>query len=188
VGELLETLEEQVRAGRIRYYAASNWTPVRLRMARVYAQEHGLKGFVADQILWNLGVPSKLPYGDPTCGFMDEERFVVHEETGMAVVPYQSQAFGMFHRMLNKTLDKLKADIRDMYRMPETIIRFNRAQQIMDKTGFTMTQVVLGFLLSQPFSTIPIMGCKTVEQLNDSMGAADVNIDNELIIYLIHGK
>ena len=128
-----------------------------------------------------------MPYNDPTCGFMDEERYIFHEQTGMAAIPYQSQAYGLFQRLSNNTLDQLKPNIRAMFRLPATIRRFERLREVGRRTGLTVTQMVLGYMLSQPFVTIPILGCKTPEHLADSLTAADVHLAPEDVRYLVHG-
>ncbi len=56
VGEIMEALHTQVAAGKLRYFACSNWCADRIREAQAYAELHDFQGFVADQMLWNLGV------------------------------------------------------------------------------------------------------------------------------------
>lgn len=41
--------------------------------------------------------------------------------------------------------------------------------------------------LSQPFTTIAIVGCRTVEQLQDSLSAAKVRLDPDQVRYLEDG-
>jgi aryl-alcohol dehydrogenase-like predicted oxidoreductase len=38
---------------------------------------------------------------------------------------------------------------------------------------------VLAYLLSQPFVTVPIVGCRTLGQLVDSLAAADLRLSSE---------
>ena len=99
VETILDTLDAQQKAGKIRYYGASNWQVGRLREAQAYAEQRGYAGFVADQVLWNAAVLANYPYGDFTVGFMDESRFIHHEKTRMATLAFQPQAYGLFHRM-----------------------------------------------------------------------------------------
>lgn len=184
---IIETLNAQREAGKIRWFGASNWRTPRLRAANAYARAHGLQGFVADQVLWNAAVLATYPYGDPTVGWMDDERFFFHEETGMAAIPFQSQAFGLFHRMANGTLAQMNPGFLRFYRLPETTRRFLRIQALSEQTGLSITQIVLGYLRGQPFPTIPIVGCRSVEQVRDSMTAADVALTPEQILYIAHG-
>jgi aryl-alcohol dehydrogenase-like predicted oxidoreductase len=46
VGQIVETLDAQVRLGKIRYAACSNWQPARIQEAQDYARAHGLHSFV----------------------------------------------------------------------------------------------------------------------------------------------
>ncbi len=173
---ILDTLNDQVKLGKIRYFGASNWKPERLRAAKKYADAKEIRGFVADQVLWNAAVLAKPPYGDPTVGWMDTERFAFHQETGMALLAFQSQAYGLFQRMHTGTLDAMNPGFRGFYNLEESQKRYASVTQVMAETGLTVTQVTLGYLLSQPFVTIPIVGCRSEAQLRDSMTAGEVRL------------
>ena len=51
-------------------------------------------------------------------------------------------------------------------------------------TGLSITQIVLGYLMAQPFVTVPIVGCRTEAQLRDSLTAADVRLTPEQRAFL----
>lgn len=181
VEEIVETLNAQMKAGKIRWFGASNWRSERLRSAQAYAASQGLKGFVADQMFWNAAVLAIRPFGDPTVQFMDEDQFAFHQETGMAAIPYTSQAGGLFSRMHNGTLEQMAPGARSLYRLEETGQRYQQMRRIMEETGLTITQVILGYLHAQPFVTVPIVGCHSQEQLADSMRALDVRLTPEQV-------
>ncbi len=176
VEDILETLNAQRNAGKIRYFGASNWKTPRLRAAYDHARAAGIAGFVADQSLWNAAPLARPPYGNAELGWMSAERFDFHEETGMAMIPYQSQAFGLFSRMAHGTLDAMNPGFRSFYKAEESAARYRRMTEIMAARGLTITQVTLGYLLSQPFVTLPIVGCRNVAYLEDSMSAADTRL------------
>ncbi len=188
VGDVLETLNDQVECGKIRYFGASNWKVPRIREAQEYAATHGLRGFVADQSLWNAAVLAGPGLGHPSLGWMDDGgRFDFHRETGLAMIPYQSQAYGLFKRLDDGTLDQMKPRFRALYRLPETRERYERMRKVMAETGLTITQVVLGYLIGQPFPTIPIVGCQSPHQVDDSMSAASVRLAAEHIHFIEAG-
>ncbi len=56
VDAIMETLDAQVRLGKIRHAACSNWQLARIQAAQDYAHAHGLHPFVASQIFWSLAV------------------------------------------------------------------------------------------------------------------------------------
>ncbi len=73
VGEILETLNEQVQAGKIRYFGCSNWTAQRIREAQDHAAAHGLQGFAGDQMMWSLAVIDRSAIADTTIVGMDDD-------------------------------------------------------------------------------------------------------------------
>ena len=72
VAEILETMEGQVRAGKIRYYGCSNWRADRIAEAQAYARSRGWTGFVADQMMWSLAAVDYAAIPDQTMVAMDK--------------------------------------------------------------------------------------------------------------------
>ncbi len=72
VAVFLETLEEQVRKGNIRSFGCSNWRVQRLEEARQYATDHGITGFVGNQVMWSFAIPN-LDALEPVMNFRDNE-------------------------------------------------------------------------------------------------------------------
>ncbi len=174
VQEILETLNLQVRAGKIRYFGASNWTLERFLLAQDYARDHGIQGFVADQVLWNVAVIDPENIADKTTTTKNTALEQYHHRTGIAAIPYSAQANGLFQRMLEGSLEQMNPDLRRPYPLMPNLERFQKIQQIMRESNLSLSQVVLGYLLSQPFPTIPIIGPRTISQLEDSLSAAGV--------------
>jgi aryl-alcohol dehydrogenase-like predicted oxidoreductase len=178
VQEILETLNLQVKAGKIRYFGASNWTYQRFKMAQDYARDHGIQGFVADQVMWNVAVVDPENLADKTCVVMSKALEDYHRSTGIATMPYTAQANGLFQRMLDGSLEQMNPELRRPYPLTPNLERFLNIQQIMRQSNLSLTQVVLGYLLSQPFTTVPIIGPRTIAQLEDSLSAAGVRLSN----------
>jgi aryl-alcohol dehydrogenase-like predicted oxidoreductase len=187
VEEILETLNEAVRRGKIRAFGCSNWSVERIHAAHEAASAHALMPFVADQMFWNLAVVEASSMGDPTLVAMDEPLYRYHRETGLAAIPYSSQANGFFHKMAQGQVDALTPLHREMYLHAENLARFQRADRLSRETGLTMTQIILGYLLSQPFPTVPIIGPRTPDQLADSLSAAEIRLAPEQIRALEQG-
>ena len=177
VGEILEELEESRAKGKIRYYGASNWRPERLIKAQAYAAQRGLAGFVADQMLWNAAKTDAQAIPDKTIMVMDRALYDFHARTGMAAIPYTSQANGLFSKMALGVVELMDPGLLASFPLEENRARLKVFQQVMRDSGFSLTQVILGWLLSQPFPTIPIIGPKNLTQLEDSLTAAGVRLD-----------
>jgi aryl-alcohol dehydrogenase-like predicted oxidoreductase len=187
VGEIVETLNEQVRLGKVRYLGCSNWQPVRVQAAQEYAAQHGLQGFVASQTMWSLAAPDPAALGDKTMVAMDDEFHRYHAQTGLAAIPYSSQANGYFQKLAQGGAAAIKPAQARVYGTAENQERFRRIQKLCADTELTVSQVVLGYMQSQPFTTIPIVGCRTLDQLADSLAAGDVRLTSEQVRYLESG-
>ncbi len=183
-GEIIETLNEAARAGKIRYFGCSNWWSGRIAEANEYASAHGLAGFVADQMLWNMAKIDFADVPDQTLAMMDSPLYEYHRSTGMAAVPYSSQANGLFSKMERGAYSELDDFHQQMYRHPGNQGRFERARRLAKELSMSMTQVVLGYLLSQPFATYPIIGPKRMDQLLDSLSAAEARLTAEQIRFI----
>ncbi|TRZ48598.1 aldo/keto reductase [bacterium] len=185
VDEIIETLNDAVKTGKIRHFAAANMKVNRLRAAQDYARVKGLIGFSADQMFWNAGVLEDFPFHAPTLSWMDEGLYTFHLETGMAAIPYQSVAFGIFHYLHNHNLDEMNPYFRGFYNLSETEKRYQRIVEVMQETGLSITKVVLGYLISRPFVTIPIIGVRnSFEQLIDNCNAGEAKLPEELVNYI----
>lgn len=176
VGEIMATLGELRDAGQARYFGASNWLPARIHAANAFARANDLPAFIADQTLWNAACLCGLPYGDPTVGYMSQERRAFHETSGMAMTPFQPQAYGYFQRLEAGTLEEMNRGFRGFYDESGTRARFAVMREIERETGLSISQIVLAYLTSQPIPTAPILGFKRLEQVEDSLRAADVRL------------
>lgn len=184
VAEILETLQAQVAAGKIRTYGCSNWRAGRIREAQAYAREHGLTGFVADQPLWNLARVEAGSIADPTITALDDALWEVHNTSGMACIPFSSQANGFFHKLEQGQVDNISANQKKMYLTSENRARAERLQIVKEQSGLNTTQVLLGYLMGQPFPVIPIVGPHNMEHLLDTLTAADTVLTAEQIAFL----
>jgi aryl-alcohol dehydrogenase-like predicted oxidoreductase len=184
VEEIIETLNSQVAAGKIRYSGCSNWRARRIQAAQEYAQKHGLMGFAGNQMLWSLAYTDMDANPDKTLVNMDSESFDYHKRSGLAAIPYSSQAGGLFSKMAKASLAQVNSGAGGMYPIAENEERFKRIKKLSVATGLSVTQIVLGYLLSQPFTVIPIVGCHTTAQLKDSLSAGDISLDPAQVTFL----
>ncbi|HZG55534.1 aldo/keto reductase [Paenibacillus sp.] len=187
VADIVEALAEQARKGNIRYYGCSNWTLERLQAAQAYAAVRGLPGFCANQPMWSLAAadPSKLE--DPTLVVMDEATRAYHRTAGLAAIPYSSQAQGLFEKLASGALSLDGDGVKPLYRSETNRERLARVRRLAAERSLAPTQVALGYLLSQPFPTIPIVGCRTPEQLYACAAADGVAFSEAELSYLEHG-
>lgn len=170
VGGIVESLNEMVRKGKIRYFGASNWCGERLREANEYAATHGLMGFSASQIQWSAAVPA-INY-DPTLVVMDGNEYEYYKESRMPVFAFSAQAKGFFEKYDKCCLSE-KARFR--YLCDENVERYRAIKEISDKTGYSISSVVLSCITNNPdFVSLPIINCSRLSQLCDSLGVLEI--------------
>lgn len=176
VDDILSTLEILVKEGKIRFYACSNWTASRMAEAEAAAAAHGWTGFRANQMLWSYGSRHMVPPADTTLVRMDGAMHAYHRRTQLAAVPYTSQAQGFFTKRIRQGADPALEN--SPYATPANEERCQALELLSQKTGVSPTALVLGFLLAQPFPTIPIVGCRTIQQLEASLEALSLGDDS----------
>ena len=96
VEDMVETMQDFVREGKIRYFAVSNWSAERQRAAVAYCRKMGYRGPVADQALLNLGSKYMNPLPDDTLVYVKDALYDYHkEEPDTLMMPYMGNAGGI---------------------------------------------------------------------------------------------
>lgn len=184
VGEIIDALNEQVSKGRITHFGCSNWTFSRIQEALDYASRRGIQSFVANQPLWSLASADMDAIPDKTLVGMDEEGVAFHKRTGMAVIPYTSQAKGFYSKLEAKGTDGISDGDQKVYLSDENVERLPRVQKLAQQYGVSVNDIALAYLTNQPFVTVPVVGCKTIEHLHASLAATDLTLTAEELVYL----
>lgn len=172
VEEEIETMEEFVKQGKIRYYGCSNWDVDRMKAADAYCREKGYRGFVADQSLLNLGMKYMNPLADDTLRYTKGEAFQYHiDNPDNLEMPYMGNCSGFFHIYDAKG----EAGVKDNpYCTPGNLRVAAGVQKLKEKYGCTITQVVLGFFSHQPFACVPLYGPACADHVKDACHTLDV--------------
>lgn len=166
VGEIIDTLNAEISAGRLRYLGASNWSVTRIAEANAYAKAHGLHGFVASQPQWNLAQTNMVPTADPTLRTVTNDDLCWYRTQRLPIIPYSSTACGYF-----ATDGQAGAASFDN---PVSRARLQRAQQLAAELGCTPNQIALAWLLHQDVPVIPILGTTRPEHLQDAISATTI--------------
>jgi len=183
-GEIVDAMHEIQKQGKILYYGCSNWSCERISEANEWAKKRGYSGFMMDEIEMNLADLN------PTNPFkwMNDEVAAFHHASGVAVGAYSSICNGLLTKYL-RTGDMRMWDERQVsvYANERTFEKARRIGKVAAETGFTPTQIQLAWVLSQPYGLpcFPIVGARTVAQLEDSFGALDCTLTKDIVDYLM---
>ncbi len=172
--ETLRALDDCVRAGKVRYLGASSGRAWEFARALYRADRHGWTRFVSMQNHYNLI-------------FRDEEREMLPlcRAEGVGVIPYSPLARGFLTGSRTReewgtTLRARTDDVyeRDAFRESDFDV-LDRVLELARRRGVAPATIALAWVLHQPAVTAPIVGASRVEQLNDALGAVDVELDEK---------
>lgn len=181
VSHFIDMLNKQVKAGKIKYFGCSNWKTERIIEADKYARESGQVGFIANQVWWSLAEPNLEKTSDKTVVWLDEKGVEYHRNTKMPVLAYSSQASGFFSKLENQGLEDMHNGLKKLYVNDKNISVFEIIKNIANEMGRPINDIALSYLLSQPFTVIPIIGGNTVKHIKDSSRASELILTDEII-------
>ncbi|MFL5953431.1 MAG: aldo/keto reductase [Gaiellaceae bacterium] len=176
--ETLGALTDLQRAGKIRYLGSSTYPPSAIVEAQWTAERRGLARYVCEQPPYSIlarGVETEVL---PTC-----------QRYGMGVIPWSPLAGGWLSGKYRKGSD---ATSHRATRMParydlslpgnrEKLDVVERLAQLAERAGMSLIDLALAFVLRHPAVTAAIIGPRTLEQLEGQLGAADVQLTDEIL-------
>jgi len=175
VSTIIDYLNTEIGAGRIRAIAASNWEPQRIVAANTYAQENGLAGFVSCSNNISLAVPMEPMWGGCVC--VDDAARTWHKEHQFPLMPWSSQARGFFSGAFTPE-NRENRDMVRVYYNAENFERLARAEKLGEKYGYSAIQVSLAYCLNIPFPVLPVIGPVTLAEMNSSLGARTLELSD----------
>ncbi len=179
VGEVMETLEEIKKQGKIKHYGFSNWTLPRAMEAQAYSKQHGLSGFTMNQLMWSLAHINHDEIGDKTLVAMDKDTFKWHKETRLSAMAYRAVAKGYFEK--RKAGAPLRGDLVTTYKTDVNDEIFRALSDLNSETGISMTALSLLYFVSQPFPSVAIASFTNDTQLNEGLGILKMDENKDLI-------
>jgi len=169
VGPLVDALDEEIAAGRLRGWGASNWTTARLQAAIDYANAAGKAPPVASSPHFSLAKANE-PYWPDTVVTSDSDRawFAGHE---MPLVAWSALGRGFFAR--GSAQDTSDADLVRVFYSDGNFERKRRATAFAEANSLSMFEVAIAYVIGQQFPSIALCGAQTVEEVETSLRAGD---------------
>jgi aryl-alcohol dehydrogenase-like predicted oxidoreductase len=173
IEETLSALTDLVRKGYVRYIGCSNYSAWRLMQALWASDKHGFEKFISIQPEYSLAQPTRANF--------ERELAPVCLEYGVGVVPYSPLAGGFFtgkYRRNQALPDSVRASGIGSSRMnDQNLDTVEKLVEIAAARNSTPARVTLAWLLAQPFVSAPIIGANTTAQLEDLLGAVDLQLE-----------
>ena len=167
----LAAFDSLVRAGKVRYVAASNFTGERLAEALAISEREGFASFIALQNHYNLMERKE---------YEEDVRGVVAEH-GLGSLPYYSLARGFLTGKYRGgfVTDSPRAKGVEQYLNERGDRVLVALESCADERGTSIASVALAWLLAQPTITAPIASARNLEQLDQLVGISEVTLTPE---------
>jgi aryl-alcohol dehydrogenase-like predicted oxidoreductase len=182
--ETLSTLDDLIHEGKVRYIGASNYTGWQLATALGVSRAHGWEPYVSVQPQYSLVTRD-----------IEREVLPLAEYSGLAVLPWSPLGGGLLSGKYRPE-EAPPADTRATDATPSSaLMRLRLAEKrnfvvaravrdVAERLGRTMAQVALNWVIHRPGVTAPILGARTVGQIEDNLGAIGWRLDDDALATL----
>jgi aryl-alcohol dehydrogenase-like predicted oxidoreductase len=187
VGEFVDAIDAEVRAGRIRGpVGGSNWTRERLDAAIAYARETGKVEMTAFSNNFSLAEMID-PIWAGCVHASDEGWKAWAAERQLTNFAWSSQGRGFF----TDAAGRAKRDNAELVRCwysEANFARRDRAVALAERLGKRPIHVALAWTLAQPFPVLPLIGPRRLVELDDSLEALSIRLTREEARWLDTGE
>jgi aryl-alcohol dehydrogenase-like predicted oxidoreductase len=179
--ETLSALTDLVRSGKVRYIGVSNFTGWQLVKSVCLSEANGLERFVCLQPQYSLVERN-----------IEREILPICLEEGLGVIPWSPLGGGFLSGKYRREeelpegsrISEAVASMEEHWDRRATDRNWRALDvvgRISEETGKSYAQISLNWLLRQDGVTAPIIGARTLEQLEDNLGASGWTLDEEQV-------
>ena len=174
IDETLRALDDLIQAGKVRYIGSSTFAAWQIMESLWVSKELGLNRFICEQPPYHL-LDRRI----------ERELVPMAQTYGLALIPWSPMAGGFltgkYQRNQEHPSDARYTDTNQKsdlfsdaaYDLLETVIA------IANEKDCTPSQLALAWCAQQPGITSPIVGIRTMEQLEQNLGAIEVKITDQ---------
>ena len=174
IDETLRALDDLIRSGKVRYIGSSTFAAWQVVESLWASKELGLNRFICEQPPYHLLDRS-----------IERELVPMAQTYGTALIPWSPMAGGFLTGKYRRG-EARPADARYQDENQNTDLFSDAAFNVLDvvlaiasEKGCTPSQFSLAWCAQQPGITSPIVGVRTMEQMEDNLGAIDVEVTDE---------
>jgi aryl-alcohol dehydrogenase-like predicted oxidoreductase len=168
--ETLGAYAQLIAQGKVRYIAASNFTPARLRESIKFSEENNIPAYVAVQDLYNL-VDRKTYEGEMSQAVSD---------LGISNIPFYGIARGFLsgkYRPGITEVDSKRAAGAREYATDKNYAVLTMMDEVAKNHNVSLSAVALAWLRVQPSVSVPIASARTVEQLEEIVQVVELSVE-----------
>ena len=168
--ETLGAYAQLIAQGKVRYIAASNFTPARLRESIKFSEDNNIPAYVAVQDLYNL-VDRKTYEGEMSQAVAD---------LGISNLPFYGIARGFLsgkYRPGVTEVDSKRAAGAREYATDKNYAVLTVMDEVAKNHNVSLSAVALAWLRAQPSVSVPIASARTVEQVEEIVQVVELSVE-----------
>lgn len=168
--EIWQAMEQLYREGKILYVGSSNFAGWHIAQAQELAKQRHFMGLVSEQSLYNLNARMIELEVIPAC-----------QHYGIGIIPWSPLASGLLGGILKGVREGRRASEGVQKMLEKYRDRIEKYEAFCEELGEEPANVAIAWLLHQPAVTAPIIGPRTIEQLDGVMRALEIKLDEEAL-------
>jgi aryl-alcohol dehydrogenase-like predicted oxidoreductase len=168
--EIWQAMEQLYREGKVLYIGSSNFAGWHIAQAQELAQSCHFMGLVSEQSLYNLNERTVELEVIPAC-----------QAYGVGLIPWSPLARGLLAGALEPANKGRRSDEDVRKDIATYRPRLESYEALCRELGERPADVALAWLLQQPVVTAPIIGPRTLEQLNGSMRSVTLTLSADTL-------
>jgi aryl-alcohol dehydrogenase-like predicted oxidoreductase len=168
--ETLGAYAQLIAQGKVRYIAASNFTPARLRESIKFSEDNNIPAYVAVQDLYNL-VDRRTYEGEMSQAVAD---------LGISNIPFYGIARGFLsgkYRPGVTEVDSKRAAGAREYATDKNYAVLTVLDEVAKNHNVSLSAVALAWLRAQPSVSVPIASARTVEQVEEIVQVVELSVE-----------
>jgi aryl-alcohol dehydrogenase-like predicted oxidoreductase len=172
--EIWQAMETAVAQGKILYAGSSNFAGWHIATAQAEARRRNFTGLVSEQSIYNLLTRD-----------IELEVIPSAQGNGLGIIPWSPLHGGLLGGVVRKERDgKRRLEGRAAETLETHREAIERYEDFAEELGHEPGDVGLAWLLHQPAVTAPIVGPRTMDQLDAAVRALDVTLDADALARL----
>ncbi|MBL8065470.1 MAG: aldo/keto reductase [Chthonomonadaceae bacterium] len=168
--EVWQAMDVLVQQGKVLYVGSSNFAGWHIARANETAKARHFVGLVSEQSLYNLNARAVELEVVPAC-----------KEYGLGLIPWSPLAGGLLGGALQKASEGRRASEQVQTNISKYRDKLEKYEALCKELGESPADVAIAWLLSNPVVTAPIIGPRTLDQLEGSLRAFDIELTAETI-------
>lgn len=168
--ETWQSFDALIKQGKVVYVGSSNFAGWDIATACQEASKRGMMGLVSEQSVYNLDNRMVELEVIPAC-----------RHYGLGLIPWSPLAGGLLGGALEKHMAGRRSDKSQTEQLEKKRDQVEKYEALCRTIGHPPGEVALAWLLHNPVVTAPIIGPRTIEQLESAVRAASIQLDDEVI-------